>query len=54
MTPPFDVVDTHVHLYPDRIAEKVTDALGRKFGNPPMILSANARRLLGIEGKDAK
>ena len=42
MALPFDVIDTHVHLYPDRIAEKVTDALGRKFGNPPTFVATVA------------
>ncbi len=31
----FPVIDTHVHLYPDKLAEKVTPALSAKFGNPP-------------------
>ncbi len=31
----FPVIDAHVHLYPDRLAEKVTPALGAKFGNEP-------------------
>ena len=35
----FDVIDAHVHLYPDKIAEKVTAALGRKFGNPPAFVA---------------
>ena len=36
---PFDVIDTHVHLYPDKIAEKVTGSLSRKFGNPPAFVA---------------
>ena len=39
MALPFDVIDTHVHLYPDKIAERVTGALGRKFGNPPVFVA---------------
>ena len=39
---PLDVIDTHVHLYPDKIAEKVTGALGRKFGNPPAFVATVA------------
>ena len=39
---PFDVIDTHVHLYPDKIAEKVTTALGAKFGNPPTFVATVA------------
>lgn len=35
----FDVIDTHVHLYPDKIAEKVTSALSAKFGNPPAFVA---------------
>lgn len=35
----FDVIDTHVHLYPDKIAGKVTAALGAKFGNPPAFVA---------------
>lgn len=29
------VIDSHVHLYPDKIADKVTETLGERFGNPP-------------------
>ena len=42
MALPFDVIDTHVHLYPDKIAEKVTGALGRKFGNSPAFVATVA------------
>ena len=38
----FDVIDTHVHLYPDKISEKVTVALGAKFGNPPAFIASVA------------
>ncbi len=31
----FLVIDAHVHLYPDKLAEKVTPSLGAKFGNAP-------------------
>lgn len=31
----FPVVDSHVHLYPDAIAGKVTPALSNRFGNAP-------------------
>ena len=30
-----EVVDSHVHLYPEKIAGKVTSSLGAKFGNAP-------------------
>lgn len=33
--PDFPVIDTHVHLYPDAIAQKVTPSLASRFGNPP-------------------
>ena len=39
MNQPFDIVDTHVHLYPDKIAEKVTATLGAKFGDPPAFVA---------------
>ena len=42
MALPFDVIDTHVHLYPDKIAEKVTAALGAKFGDPPAFVATVA------------
>lgn len=29
------VIDTHVHIYPDKIAGSVTVSLAAKFGNPP-------------------
>lgn len=31
----FPVIDSHVHLYPDGLAKKVTPALAEKFGNAP-------------------
>ncbi len=31
----FPVIDSHVHLYPDAIAKKVTASLGARFGNEP-------------------
>ncbi len=31
----FPVIDAHVHLYPDKLAAKVTPALSEKFGNAP-------------------
>ena len=33
--PDFPVVDSHVHLYPEKVAEKVTPALAARFGNAP-------------------
>lgn len=33
--PDFPVIDAHVHLYPDAIAQKVTPSLASRFGNPP-------------------
>ena len=33
--PDFPVVDSHVHLYPDYLALKVTPALASRFGNAP-------------------
>lgn len=33
--PDFPVVDSHVHLYPDSLALKVTPALASRFGNAP-------------------
>lgn len=33
--PDFPVVDSHVHLYPDPLALKVTPALASRFGNAP-------------------
>ena len=33
--PDFPVVDSHVHLYPEKIARKVTPALAERFGNAP-------------------
>lgn len=33
--PDFLVVDSHVHLYPDSLALKVTPALASRFGNAP-------------------
>ena len=40
MTEPVEeVIDTHVHLYPDAIAAKVTASLGAKFGNPPAFVA---------------
>lgn len=35
MQPDFPVIDSHVHLYPDALAKKVTAVLGAKFGNAP-------------------
>lgn len=31
----FPVVDAHVHLYPEKLAKKVTPALSERFGNSP-------------------
>ncbi len=31
----FPIIDAHVHLYPDNVAEKVTPMLSGKFGNEP-------------------
>jgi len=36
----FDIFDSHVHLYPDRIAVQVTASLGGKFGNAPAFLAS--------------
>lgn len=33
--PDFPVIDAHVHLYPDAIAQKVTPSLASRFGNSP-------------------
>lgn len=33
--PDFPVIDSHVHLYPDALAPRVTPALAARFGNPP-------------------
>lgn len=39
------VIDTHVHIYPDKIAANVTAALSARFGNPPAFTaSADACR----------
>lgn len=35
-----EVVDSHVHLYPDKLAGKVTASLGAKFGNPPAFVAS--------------
>ncbi|MBP5509433.1 MAG: amidohydrolase family protein [Kiritimatiellae bacterium] len=29
------VIDAHVHVYTDAIADRVTESLGERFGNPP-------------------
>ena len=42
MNTEFEVIDTHIHLYPDKIAEKVTGELSRKFGNPPAFIATVA------------
>lgn len=34
------VIDSHVHVYPDRIAGKVTESLGEKFGNAPAFVAS--------------
>ena len=44
------VVDSHVHLYPDAIAAKVTASLGAKFGNAPAFVATVA----GCAAHDAK
>ena len=33
--PDFLVVDSHVHLYPDALARKVTNSIASRFGNSP-------------------
>lgn len=35
LRPDLAVIDSHVHLYPDALASKVTPALAAKFGNEP-------------------
>ena len=30
-----EVIDAHVHVYTDAIADRVTESLGERFGNPP-------------------
>ena len=44
-----EVIDTHVHLYPDKIAGKVTDSLGAKFGNAPAFVAT----VEGCRARDA-
>lgn len=34
------IIDSHVHLYPDKIACKVTDRLGSRFGNEPAFVAS--------------
>ena len=29
------MIDAHVHVYTDAIADRVTESLGERFGNPP-------------------
>lgn len=36
------VIDTHVHIYPDKIAGSVTASLAAKFGNPPAFTATAA------------
>lgn len=31
----YGVIDAHVHVYTDAIADRVTESLGERFGNPP-------------------
>ncbi len=37
-----DIIDAHVHLYPDAIAARVTETLGGRFGNPPAFVASVA------------
>ena len=48
-TPDFPVIDSHVHLYPDALARKVTPSLAAKFGNAPSFDGTVA----GCAAKDA-
>ena len=43
------VIDAHVHLYPDKIAGKVTASLGAKFGNAPSFVAT----VEGCRSRDA-
>ncbi len=40
--PQMKVIDTHVHIYPDKIAGNVTASLAAKFGNPPAFTASAA------------
>lgn len=47
---PFETIDTHVHLYPDSIAVKVTSHLSKRFGNAPSFDGT----VSGCEAKNAE
>ena len=44
-----NAIDAHVHLYPDKIAGKVTASLGAKFGNAPSFVAT----VEGCRSRDA-
>jgi hypothetical protein len=40
------IIDFHAHIYPEKIAEKATTAVGTFYGDAPMAWHGRAQKLI--------